>query len=210
MTITHLGAKRLKGLSSDTRPTNVPAGSILENTDTNKSEIFNNNEWYPVLGSGGWKELGRTTLGATSDTISVSSLPNKRYYMVLSYLYESGQIQDGFRFGNGSVDTGTNYAIRSQYNGDTDATGTSQSSLSYFDNNNPIFNVGYLANHSNKEKLLLGHIVGQNTAGAGNAPTRRESTTKWANTTSQITSLDLDVGSGTSDVNSNISILGTD
>ena len=32
--------------------------------------------------SGGWKEVGRTTLGSNTSTIDVSSIPDKRYYMI--------------------------------------------------------------------------------------------------------------------------------
>jgi hypothetical protein len=46
-------------------------------------------------GVGGWVELGRTTLGSAGDTITVSSLADKRYYMVLMMQQGSG--------GNGST-----------------------------------------------------------------------------------------------------------
>ena len=32
---------------------------------------------------GGWKEVGRTTLGSAGTTIDVSSLPDKRYLMMV-------------------------------------------------------------------------------------------------------------------------------
>ena len=35
---------------------------------------------------GGWVELGRTTLGSKNANINVSSIPDKRYYMILSNL----------------------------------------------------------------------------------------------------------------------------
>ena len=41
------------------------------------------NPYNFVVGNvGAWKELGRTTLGAEADLISVTGLPNKRYYML--------------------------------------------------------------------------------------------------------------------------------
>jgi hypothetical protein len=35
-------------------------------------------------GVGGWVELGRTTLGSNGTTIDITSLADKRYYMVLT------------------------------------------------------------------------------------------------------------------------------
>jgi len=137
-------------------------------------------------GVGGWVELGRTTLGSTSDTITVSSLANKRYYMILSNLQASGQIRTGFRLGNGSADSGSNYSKRDEYNGGADATSTSQTVMNYFDNNNPIFAVSYLANFSSKEKLLTGHLIGQNVSGAGTPPVRQTFVGKYAYTSNAI------------------------
>ena len=41
MTVEYLAGKRVKGLSTDTKPTNVQNGTVFEETDTNKSFIFN-------------------------------------------------------------------------------------------------------------------------------------------------------------------------
>ena len=193
MTITHLGAKRLKGLSSDTRPTNVPSGSILENTNTNKSEIFQNSEWYPVLGSGGWKEIGRST----SATPSVTSLPNMRYYMILTHMLNdgSGNPQPGMRFNN---DSGTNYAKRASFDGGADATGASADHVMDMDinggtiNNAGHFNISYVSNLYNKEKLLIANQCYNRTSlGAGTAPDRYEHVGKWTNTTSALNRVDI-------------------
>ena len=50
----------------------------------------------PVGVIGGWVELGRTTLGAAADTITVSSLADKRYYMILNSNLASGTINDNY------------------------------------------------------------------------------------------------------------------
>lgn len=135
---------------------------------------------------GGWKELTRVTAGSEVDTLTASSLSNKRYYMVLSSLLNNGQIRTGYRLGNGSASSGADYAQRSQYNGEAEATAASQTGMNYFDNNNPIFAVGFIPNYSSKEKLLLGNLVGQSVAGAGTAPTRQEFVGKYAYTSNPI------------------------
>lgn len=135
---------------------------------------------------GGWVELGRTTLGADGDTISVSSLSDKRYYMVLCDGLSSGS---GF---NGQIrlnsDSGSNYAYRFSDNGTADGTGTSKTFglMSPSPNTVPAFGVGYIANYSTKEKLMIFNAIRQNTAGAGTAPNRRESVSKWANTSDAV------------------------
>ena len=79
--------------------------------------------------SGGWKELGRTTLGTAGDDIDVTSLPDKRYYMILmDYRDTGGQINTNMTINN---DTGNNYARRWSTDGGTDSTQTSRDSLNH-------------------------------------------------------------------------------
>jgi len=138
---------------------------------------------------GGWKELGRTTAGAAGDTISVSSLPDKRYYMVLQDLVQdTANINSGYRL-NG--DSGSNYSFRRQQNGGVDGTDINQASLTINGGGNyttGIFTVGYWANLSGKEKLQIGHSV-YGATGAGNAPMRGESAGKWTNTSNPISTI---------------------
>ena len=105
--------------------------------------------------SGGWKEVGRTTLGSAGDTIDVTSLPDKRYYMVLTDIIASGTVGIRHRLGNSSIDTGSNYAIRSSYNGGADGSWASQDYMygSAGSTSVGMFNIEYIANKSDKEKL---------------------------------------------------------
>ena len=154
-------------------------------------------------GVGGWKELGRTTLGATSDTITVSSLANKRYYMVLIDLNnQTHDITHYHRVGAGSVDTGTNYACR-YYNPvlGSDATYTNIAGVYPFSGagnvNQTGFNVAYWANYTSKEKLCINHQVQNGNPGAANAPGRIENVGKWTNTSSPIDTINsTNTGSG--------------
>ena len=137
---------------------------------------------------GGWVELGRTTAGGAVGSIEVSSLADKRYYMVLANIIDSGGlVTEAYRLGNSTVDTGSNYAFRRSVNGAADATGTSISRYGSTTNDSPQnFSVGYLANLSGKEKLNITHAIEQNTAGAGTAPNRMELVGKWTNTSNPL------------------------
>ena len=136
---------------------------------------------------GGWVELGRTTLGADTDDITVS-VADKRYYMILGDAQPSGNV-DGLLRVNG--DTGTNYASTWSDNGAADGTQVSQAKALWCPDSDATnrFGVGYISNLSTKEKLLILQAVGESTAGAGTAPSRRETATKWANTSNAISSI---------------------
>ena len=134
---------------------------------------------------GGWVELGRTT--ASGSEYSVSSLTDKRYYMILTHAIPSGNCETGYRL-NG--DTGSNYASRHSKNG-SEGTNTSATDWHLYAEvtpTQPNFTVSYLSNLSSKEKLHLGHNV-FSTTGASNAPSRREFAQKWANTSNPVSSL---------------------
>ena len=161
---------------------------------------------------GGWTELGRTTLGSASDTITVSSLADKRYYMVLADLQPTGNVDEYFRLGNGSADTGSNYARRFSGDGGADGTGTSQAFVKIGINGSaslPRFHASYIANLSGNEKLAITHGVGPNAAGAGTAPSRRESVWKWVNTSNPLDVIQMgdDGGAGQYNTGSELVVL---
>ena len=138
--------------------------------------------------SGGWKELARTTLGSTSSTIDVSSIPDKRYYQVLLDFPRSGTSQCGMRINN---DSGSNYSRRYTYNNASDSTGTSETSFDFTGNGSSTnnFSVMHIANLAGKEKLIMNHNNEGGSAGAGNIGDRREQVSKWANTSNALDQL---------------------
>ena len=148
--------------------------------------------------SGGWKELARTTLGSTQTTIDVASLDDKRYLMVLIDGQIAGSTNSAYILNNST----SGYATRKNYNGGTDNVSDVNFSLARTNGWGqalPEFNVMYMANKVNKEKLIINQGVGQSTAGAGTAPTRSEIVTKWTGTDviDQITAVDYNnSGSG--------------
>jgi hypothetical protein len=162
--------------------------------------------------SGGWKELGRTTLGSANANISVSSLADKRYLMVLNDLRSSSAINGINRVGNSSLDTGSNYAERQSNNGGADSSLTSQAQAPQYGTltGNSGFGVDYIANLATKEKLGISYVINQNTAGAGNAPNRVEHAWKWTNTSNVIDILEKRTSVNTYNANSEVVVLGWD
>lgn len=158
-----------------------------------------------------WEEIGRTTLSGAGDTITVSSLPARKYLRVLVFaIATGGTISSSVTF-NG--DSGSNYARRVSDNGGADAATTSQGGLFGFTGTAAAnqYAVLDIINVSNQEKLVIGHAVGANTAGAGNAPVRNETIGKWANTSAQINSITFtNGGSGDYAAGSEIIVLGHD
>jgi hypothetical protein len=140
---------------------------------------------------GGWKEVGRTTLGSKTSPMTVASLADKRYYMVLSSALADGTNRAAAvrRLGNGSVDTGSNYSSRRNDNGGLESTNTNVTvtgNVNLSSDKTPQFAVDYVSNLSSKEKLAITNIVLQNTAGAGTSPQRAESVWKWTNTSNPL------------------------
>jgi len=161
---------------------------------------------------GGWKELARTTLGSPADDITVSSLANKRYLMVLhSCLDTGGDIGVKTEY---NADTGANYATRFSENGLADITtevNKNADLLSSTGKSSPFFAVTYFVNLATAEKLRITDNVYRDTAGAGNAPIRGENVGKWANTTDAINSIkSIQAAAGSYDTNSEVVVLGWD
>ena len=138
-----------------------------------------------VNGVGGWKEVGRTTLGSAGDDINISSIPDKRYYMLLLNILNSGNSQPGVRLGNSSLDSGGNYGERWSVNGGTDQPQAPNTyHLQWVEGFNPypLFGVDYISNKSGEETIGISHLTNPNTAGKGTAPVRQESVFKWTGT----------------------------
>ena len=148
---------------------------------------------------GGWHEVGRTTLESAGDTIDVSGLADKRYYMVLHNSISTGNVTSSVRL-NG--DSGNNYAWRYNDNGASpDPTPIiNNNAMNAGDRNPPTggdaWAVSYLANKSGNEKLMISSGLQRNTAGASHAPTRGETASKWIGTAviDQITSVNQESG----------------
>lgn len=168
MAIEWLAGNRLRGTTAERPAFGLPSGSV-----------------------GGWVEVGRTTLGSANTDILVSSLPDKRYYMILGHGQGYGSAVSNFRHRfNG--DTNNNYASRQNQNGGSDSTYTSLNGIQQdkaTNGNSGAIIVGYVANKSDKEKLMMMHTGEFGNTGAGTAPVnRKELVGKWTNTSNAISS----------------------
>lgn len=161
---------------------------------------------------GGLVEVGRATLGSPGDTITVSSLPDKGYYVVLTSDINSGATQNTPRLGNGTADSGANYAVRFSRDGAADIAQTSQTQLGGTQSGSfPKFSVMYIANLSAKEKLTQLWEVLQNTAGVSNVVERTEHVGKWVNTSNPLDVVQaFNADAGSFNTGSQVVVLGWD
>ena len=164
--------------------------------------------------AGGWVELGRTTLGGTSSTITVSSLADKRYYMVLgtNIANSGGGTDASLRLGNSSVDTGSNYASRISENGAADSLATNKTNirLNSSGGSRHEFDIVYIANLSGKEKLVQGNSLVNWVSGAGGDVHRKEIVGKWINTSNPIDVIQRYFTSGGAQSGDEVVVLGWD
>lgn len=158
-----------------------------------------------------WEELGRTTLGASNDTVSVASFAARKYLRFAFYGIASGQISLSIRFNN---DSGANYAIRQDANGAADATAGSQTSLIIYSagtRQSLYLDSMVITNIAAQEKIFHAFGIDGGTAGAANPPGRTTQVCKWANTSNQITRIDaINTGTGDFASGSELVVLGHD
>ena len=159
---------------------------------------------------GTWMRLAHVELSSAGDTVDSGTITAKKYLKFEFSGIASGDVMGCIRFNS---DNGSNYSHRRGRNGTTDGTGTS-TNLTYTTvggtgTNDVVYAVGSIVNNSDKEKLVITEAVDSNTAGAGNAPQRREAIHKWANTSDYITSIQMvNVNSGSWDSGSYITVWG--
>lgn len=160
-----------------------------------------------------WQQLASTTLGGAADTISSGAFTSKKYLYYELHAINSGQVEPNIRVGTGgSIDSGSNYARRSSYNGAADGTSTSNSWFGQCWNSAATSNFisGFILNVNGREKLGIAEGITQNTAGATNCPTRAEEVSKWTNT-SQINIIDaVNTDTGDFAAGSSLIIWGSD
>ncbi len=143
-------------------------------------------------GTNFWQELASVELSSSANTISSGTFTAKKYLKVVFYGNDvaSGSATPRIRFNS---DSGSNYADRTSNNGASDSTSTSQSFafISESDIDNGTLITFDIINKSDKEKLFVGSGTRISSTGASNVPSRFEFSGKWANTSAQITSIDV-------------------
>ena len=158
--------------------------------------------------AGTWIRLASVTASGSSTNLSSGTIEAKKYLMVSCYT--DGTTGDtNLTFNN---DTGSNYSWRRSINGGSDDTGNSQSNLGniHFVGSSGVagYTNFFITNVSDKEKLGVCEGLHQNSAGAGTAPDRTEAVIKWANTSAQITEIDLDSTSANFNTNTVLTVWG--
>ena len=139
-----------------------------------------------------WEELASVELGTTANNIDSGTISAKKYLWVQCFIESSGGATNASVQFNG--DTANNYSNRLSINGGADSTDTSSGNIGCFSTGSADENgfINFFAiNNSANEKLCVGSNVSVSTTGAGSAPDRREGVGKWANTSAQITSINI-------------------
>jgi len=137
-----------------------------------------------------WEELDSVELSSANSSLDSNTFTAKKYLWIQLALIPNSTDSIGLDMQINS-DTGTNYPFRRSTNGGADGTFTAFNEFTPYPNsgNFPIFVNMFWINNASNEKLGIAHSISANTAGAGNAPERREDALKWVNTSNQITSL---------------------
>lgn len=195
--------------------TNLLKGAPLPADTVDTQAIDDGAVTAPKIDFGGagvgvwWEEIGRTTLGTAGNTITINPITAKKYLrIIISYVASGGAVGAQLRFNN---DSGNNYARRNSTNGASDNTNTGQAVLM---NTSTVANgsVGYVymdvlnIQSSEKTAIISVNVVG--TSGAGTAPSRDETYSKWVNTSNQITRVDVLASANNFAIGSEVVVLG--
>lgn len=186
------------GVIAANKITDVRAKALVSKTRID----FNSGVW--------WEEIGRTTLSSLGDTITVSSLPARKYLRVLVSVLGSGTVDINLRF-NG--DTGNNYSRRRSDDGAADSTATNGNGigLGVPTTGSSYFATLDLINIANIEKVVNFESYRPGTPGAAAAPSRAEGLGKWVNTAALVNSIILfNVSGGDYAIGSEVIVLGHD
>lgn len=161
-----------------------------------------------------WHEIARTTLTAAGDTITVSSIPPRKYlYFRLSGVATGGTLDTSFRFNN---DSGTTYAHRYSANHAAEVAAVSATSTPLesgaTDSGSVASHTIEVVNIAAESKLLNWRALSEDATGGATNITVIEGFGKWANTADQINRIDWLNLAGTGDfaIGSEVVVLGHD
>lgn len=160
-----------------------------------------------------WQRNGTPdTLTVAGDSLSITDLTSLQFNVILNHSLATGGTQNSLIRLEG--DSGTNYANRENNNGGSDVTNVNDPQLQLGATGAVAFSsflVAYIINISGEEKLAIGSAMSANTAGAANAPARREWVGKWVTTSGQFSQVSsTNTGTGDFAIDSNLSVLSTD
>ncbi len=147
-------------------------------------------------GTNYWQELGNAEL-TSNGTLSSGTFTAKKYLWVQILVKNTSDDSLAMQFNDTG---GTVYANRRNYNGATDSTRASKPNAhlqSQTNNQDWWLFSNYIINKSDKEKLVITHGASDSgNAGGGYAGNRVEYVSKWADTSNQITKIDIEDDAG--------------
>lgn len=159
-------------------------------------------DWASTGADGGiwWEELGRTTLGSGGDTITVDSLPARKYIKVyIRVTSTGGATRILIRFNN---DTGANYNYRISSNNGADSNNTSQGAMI----------VSASASDDKYAVVELINVAAQAKQGiffSVNGTSRSDGVCGWSNTSNAVSRIDVvNDGAGDFATGSEVVVLG--
>jgi hypothetical protein len=157
-----------------------------------------------------WGKNGTTTQTVAATTLTTSTFTATTFNFIAVHAFHAGAANPLFRVGNTTIDSGSNYAFRRSYDGGAENLATSQTELqmSGVGATQDTFYVLYSVNIAAEEKLFIANQIRQNSAGAGNAPHRRELVGKWVDTSNQFDIVQAVASTGDISNDSNITVLG--
>jgi len=178
-------------------------------TDNTITDLGDDEHTYPQW----WHEIARTTLTVAGDTITVSSIPPRKYlYFRLSGVATGGTLDTSFRFNN---DSGTTYAHRYSANHAAEVAAVSATSTPLesgaTDSGSVASHTIEVVNIAAESKLLNWRALSEDATGGATNITVIEGFGKWANTADQINRIDwFNVGTGDFAIGSEVVVLGHD
>lgn len=186
---------------------NISSAAAISGSKIASGTITNTQIDFGGSGTGiWWEEIGRTVLGVAGDTISVASLPARKYLRVIAILLNSGALDGRIRFNN---DSGNNYASKASTNYAAGADSTSASSITgWLSGSDSAYIIMDIINIANQNKSVIMQESGVGGA-ASSAPFSVELRGKWVNTSNQISRVDfLNNGAGDFAIGSEVIVLG--
>lgn len=192
---------------------NITDKRVVAGVDTdqiaNDSVTAEKIDWASTGADGGiwWEEIGRTTLTPAGDTITVSSLPSRKFLKVYASLTSTGgTITPKLVLNNDTASASYNRRV-SDNHGASSASAGSDLFLTDAASANMQYVVIDIVNVAAQNKLLIAQ--GMTDGGDGAAPSTRELVGQWEDSTNIISRIDL-VNGGTGDfaVGSEVVVLG--
>lgn len=136
-----------------------------------------------------YEKLADVTLGSAGDSLSSGTFTARKYLKFIAFILNSGTVTTQLRFNN---DSGNNYSFRYTIDNGVGSSGTSSNNVGNFSGsgNDPHTIIGEMANLTATQKLGFVKTVSGSTNPA-TAPSYVEFYVKWANTSVQITRIDI-------------------